>query len=489
MVYLFRKGILLNLAFNLLVANRNNKFQIFIESKQLIVYWFSQVIVAHLFIHSFIIKHPMNFLISRNFYKNISASFLIIAAMQNKVFAEELSYFDQPREDLLFIQELKDTSTEAAEKPREASDLFKLQPKISNKLIADINFDDNYASTSKQNEYHQLQTNIRFVSKLDLNKNFFIRSFIRLSESSQAAETARRNASLNGSGDRSFENLGLTLEELVVGFKEDHFGIVAGKFNLNFGTVWQQSFGIWYADIAKQYRQREKLGMRANYNFGGDQNYGSHILTLSTFTNDRKNFDNALINKRDSVSKQSGTPGDTRSLFDSYCASLNSKWKLNKKDEITYHISYINLGVNERASPIIGAKISDQKGLANAISYKSIISDNFGFNVFAEYTEIKNLGGNSTINEKYLTTSATAEFYQQFNFTLARANQKNITVSNNGFESTLLEASVGYGFKESSFLKGLFLQAGFKRQRSGGFASALDQRNARGIMAIYSKEF
>ncbi len=416
------------------------------------------------------------------FYQQLPALFLILSAI-SEVRAEDLSSYNKPREDLIFLQELAD----GVEGREEAWELFKFNPKISNQVSADLNFDDNYRATSKQNEYKETQLVGRLTSKLNLNNNLFIRSFIKLSEASKVSEDTRRSASANGSGDRSFENLGLHLEELVAGYKKGRFGLVVGKFNLNFGTVWQQGFGIWYSGIGGQYRQKEKLGTRVNYNLGDSKKYGDYVFTLSTFTNDRKNFDGSLLTKRDSASKSSSRPGDTRSLFDSYCASMNIKFDFSKNSELTYHASYVNLAVNEKSSPAVSYKIADQKGVATAFDYKHKIVENFGINSFAEYVEIKNLGGNSAVGEKYLTVSVTGKIYEKFNLTLARANQKNRQSSTGGFDRTLLETSAGYSFGNSSLLRGLLLQVGYKQQRTN-YQASIDNRNSVGAMMVYSKE-
>jgi hypothetical protein len=367
----------------------------------------------------------------------------------------------------------------------------KFKPNFTHKLVTDLNFNDGYQATDRAEEFNDTEARIRFYSALNLSKNISLNSFFELEQSNRAAATARRHNLPNGGGDRSFEDEGIHAEELTLDYDSKNFALVAGKFNPDYGLAWRWDRGIWYHDIAENYRLREKLGLDGIYRLGSAKKTGQYEFGLSAFTNDRKNLDNTVFSKRDSDHKSDAKPGDTRSL-QSYVASLDVNFdfgeKFGDKEKLSYHFASSNLAVNERASSVSPTKIDDQKGFVAGMNYQYPLVENLTLDALLEYENTRNLDGNSDVTENYLTASAIAKIYHHWNVSLAYAERKNMHADQFGFDQNLAEISAGYEFKKNKFFDKFLVQIGYKNQRTN-YKTSLDTQNVAGLLARYYKYF
>lgn len=361
------------------------------------------------------------------------------------------------------------------------------QAKVVNNLVADVNASDNYQSTNRRDQYLDSNVVARLYSAFNINKNFSVNSFVKSERSSQASETARRNTLANGGGDRAFEDQGVFFEELNLVYNAKKYAVVLGKFDLDFGTAWRWGRGIWSGDIANGYMQREKLGINGFYRAGNRQKIGEYVWGIATFTNDRKNLDNATITGRDSAHKYDGLPGDTRSP-QSYNVSLDVNFDFSAREKLSYHFSYINLAVNGNASPVTINKIADQKGVALGMNYKYPVRENFDVDALIEYVSMKNSGGNSDITESYLSANMIGKIYEQWNVTLGYSALQNSRVVAYGFNQNLAEISLGYEFVKNAFFDKLLFQVGYKNQRND-YKTSLETQNVLGALMRYQKLF
>lgn len=361
-------------------------------------------------------------------------------------------------------------------------------PKFTNRLVFEVVSNDEYQSTNRQDEFLDTRAKSRLYSSYNFAKYFSVNSFLKTEPSRQISETSRRNSSPNGGGDRAFENEGIFVEELNLTFNSKKHAFVLGKFDLNFGSAWRWNRGIWTYNIAERYKQKEKLGINGIYRIGDSKKNGRYEFTYAAFTNDRKNLDNSAITGRDVDSKSDGVPGDTRSLK-SYTTSLDINFDFSEKEKLSYHFSYINLAVNSRASDVTPSyKIARQKCYTAGLSYKYPVFENLLLDSLVEYASIKNLGGDSDIDENYLTANAIAKFYKNWNVTLGYAQVDNSEVQATGFQRNLSEISLGYEFKKNSFFDRLLFQVGYKNQRDD-FKTSLETRNVWGGFVRYQKNF
>ncbi len=355
-----------------------------------------------------------------------------------------------------------------------------LRPKITGRLIAESQLEDNYKTTSKRDEYKDLNGKIRFYSNFQFSKTLSINSYVittRL-DNSDAASTGK---------NRYFENVGTYFQELTLNSNHENYSLLAGKFNLNFGSAWRWDRGLWSYNIASNYRQTEKLGFGGVYRMGNAQKTGQYNFSFSTFTNDRKNLDNSVFVNRESDHKSDGRPGDTRSLS-SYNLGLNINFDFGKQEKLSYNFSYLNLAVNKRATPVETSKVDDQKGFAAGMNYKYPWKENIAFDLLLEYVEMKNVDGNSDIGEKYMTGNLITRFYKNWNVLIGNSNRKQTNLERNGISQNLTEISFGYDFDKTKFFDRLTLQTGLKRGYTNDEIIPQTQ-NSLGVLVRYYKFF
>lgn len=368
----------------------------------------------------------------------------------------------------------------------EPSDKF-FAPKFRGQVVGDLNFDNNYQATNRQNEYKDGFAEGRLAGKMELNRNFSFGGILRLKRVKTESEAARRANLPDGGGNRYFDNEALYLQEFTVNYDKKNLALVAGKFTPNFGTAWRWGRGILANDLAKNYKEVEKLGVGGVYKIGDLKKTGLYNFGFSAFTNDRKNFDNSVITNRDSDNKSDAKVGDTRSLK-SYVASMDVLFDFAEKEKLSYHFAYIDLAVNSRTSLVTPTKIDDQKGYVAAINYRYPVSENFLLDTLLEYVRMRNVGGNSDVGEKYSTASFVGEFYKNWNVTLSTTNLVHQQMDYNGFDQNLAEISAGYLFNKTVFFDRLLVQVGYKNTRIN-YKTSVETNNSAEFLLRYIKEF
>lgn len=407
--------------------------------------------------------------------------FLLIASFPCEVFADD----EKDKESDLGAMRAIIEEAPPSEEP-----LFK--PKISNRLVAETSFDNNYQSTNRQDEFKEIQGKIRFYSKLNFTKNFSLNSLLKVERQDNVAQRQGRLANTNGGGDRSFENNGIFVEELNLNYDNKDYGILAGKFNLNFGTAWRWDRGLWLRQIADNYREREKIGVGGVLHVGDEKTTGKYNFGFAAFMNDTKNLDNSILVNRDSSHKNDGVAGDDRGSH-SYVASLDVNFNFGEKngaeEKLSYHFSYINLAINERFLQVSATKMEDQKGYVAGMNHKYPLMPHWVLDSLIEFAEVKNFGGNSDISDRYLTLNFISKIYRNFLFNLGYAQRQNIHQTQNGFDQNVSEISVGYEFDKNDYFDRLVLQTGYKNQRTNDKVSSANTQNSYGFLVRYYKNF
>jgi hypothetical protein len=373
-------------------------------------------------------------------------------------------------------------------------------PQPALKVIAQLRAENltssDYQDTNSADEYVNSGAKVNFFSNATLNKKWFLEVNFR------AEQVKQQSASIKDYGGE-----GAYLREARLGYNDRNIAIFAGKFRPFFGIAWrngrnnwmnytannQEQFdynntrGVWTDYIANNYAQAEKLGIGSVIKSGNAKTIGKYELGLSFFTNDRKNFDNSAINNRVSATKQDALPGDTRSLK-SYVASLDVSFDFAPDEKLFYRFAYIDLAVNSLASSVPSSKVADQKGFSAAINYQYPFSPDFSLNGLAEYVSMKNIGGNSDVNDDYFTSSLVGNIFQNWNVTTAYASRKNIYLGQNGFDQNMAEISAGYRFDKNTFFDSLLIQTAYRNLRTD-YHSSLDTKNTIGVLVRYIKNF
>jgi hypothetical protein len=357
------------------------------------------------------------------------------------------------------------------------------EPKFSARLVTDIDFDRHYNSTDGVEQYSDTRSISRLFSRVKLNDEFALNTNLEFSSFNSVSGERTGNAI----GDRAFEENGAGIEELALSYNHKNVTILAGKYIPNFGTSWRWGRGIWSKDIAQSYKQDGKLGFAGIYKAGDKQKTGEYNFGFAAFTNDRKNLDNSFSNKSSPDHKYDAKAGDTRSL-QSYVASVDIDFDFKEGEELSYHFAYMNLAVNERASKVAPTKIDNQKGFVASGKYRYPLHENFLLDGLLEYVDMRNVGGDSDITDKYFNFSLVGEIYHNWNVTLAESNRKNVEIDQNGFDQNLSEISFGYKLDKSRFFDQLLLQVGYRKLRTN-YKTSLNEQDSVGILARYIKLF
>ncbi len=369
-----------------------------------------------------------------------------------------------------------------------SSGIFK--PALDGGLVTDLNFDHNYNSTQSQNNYNSISARSIFASKLAISQNFSLQSVFRLDEVSKndsqfATNSAGGNVVASNGSNRYFADEALRAEEITANYSNKNFSVLAGKFVPNFGVNWKWGRGIWSQNLANNYRQTQKVGAGLSYKVGSRQKTGQYNFGFATFTNDRSSLNNSLLSQSAPYNK---TAGDASGLLQSYVGSMDILFDFGKEEKLSYHFSYINLGVNSNLNSGNINKTADQKGYSAAMNYRYPISENLVLDSLLEYVRMKNVGGDSDIGEQYYNASLVTEIHRNWNVTLANTTLVHSQLGYNGYDQSLSEISLGYNFGESAFFDKLLIQIGYKNFRTN-YKTSVDENNSVGALLRYIKSF
>lgn len=361
------------------------------------------------------------------------------------------------------------------------------KPIISGRFSTD--FFDNYIydSNNSKNEFNENYLRPKLEINLQLTDNFYIETQANMDETYPGSETAQRNAAPK-SDNKSFEDESLILKKLTLNFDYKNATFSAGKFPTKFGQSWNRTDTIWLFNEARtNYREDEKLGFSTFLKAGDEKKNGLYNLGLAVFANDSKYLDGSLITKKEKDNKNAGIPGDDRNLK-SYITSMDINYDFDLEEKLSYHLSYINLAVNERQSPVFKEKIQDMKGYALNMNYQTPITKNILGEGFIEYVNLTNFQGNADRDANFLTANLSFYFFKNYGITLGHYRSKQTEIGTNGVDSEVRELNLSYKFDDQSILKGLSFMAGIKKDITDNKSSAIKD-NVAGLRVRYFIEF
>jgi hypothetical protein len=365
---------------------------------------------------------------------------------------------------------------------------------ISGKFTTQFFNNYNYDSTNNSDEFNENYLRSYLDLEANLGKNFHINSEFQIEEEYPASEKAQRSASIRGSDNRSFEDESLHIEQLNLSYEYKDATFVLGKFNANFGQSWNKQNNIWlFEEARRNYRQNEKIGVASFIEAGDLRKAGRYKLGFSTFMNDSKNLDGSTITKREGTNKNSGNEGDKRGLK-SYVVSMDIDYDFGQRvtgavnEKLSYHISYMDLAVNDRQSSIAKEKIQNVNSYALNMDYLYPIHKNIAIRGFVEYANASNVSGNIDKDEDFLTTIVDLRLFKNYNILLGSYLQRDQEVGTNGVDRYVRELSLGYKFDKDSTLKNFNIMAGIKREKTD-YKTSKNVKNNAGFMLAYSIVF
>ncbi len=359
---------------------------------------------------------------------------------------------------------------------------------ISGKFKTEFFDNYNYDSSNPQNEYNENYLRSKLDLNVKFNNKFYLKSSFLLRESNPDSEELERSESPKGGGNKSFEDEILYIKALNLNYDYKNATFTAGKFTTRFGQSFKRQDNLYLFEKSRdQYRQDKKLGFSSYVKAGNEADTGHYVVGLAVFTNDSKNLDGSTITKRDGTNKNDGNPGDKRGLK-SYIASMDINYDFGNEEKLSYHLSYINLSVNDKQSPVTKSKTEDTKAYALNMDYQYPLHKNIIAQGFIEYANFNNHEGNIDKDVDFLTTILTFYFFKNYNITIGRYQEEQTQINTNGIDNNVRELSLGYKFSDQSILKGLQIMGGIKREKTD-YKTSKVRDNVAGVLVRYIKTF
>ena len=356
--------------------------------------------------------------------------------------------------------------------------------KLSQKIVSDFSQTRNFGNY--RNNFHDTAGVVRYYPSFNFNKNVEVSGIFRLARFDNENDIAKRQRDPRNAGSRTFENMGIGVSELNLKLKKNNNSLILGKYTANFGMAWRWNKGIFIHNLPSNYNLNEKIGVAYVTKYGDVKKTGIYNLTISAFTNDRKNFDNSLFHRRMSESKSQAIAGDTRSLS-SFAIATDINFNFSDKEKLSYHLAYSSLAVNKRATSVEPNKIARQNGAVFGINYEFPVNNNLNIESIIEYASIKNINGNSDLASRYLTTNVVLK-YKQYSLLLGNSTNRNAQNSSRASSHKISEVNLGYKFAKNKFFDKLTAQIGYY-QTIDDLIISKQKNRALALLVRYYKDF
>ena len=109
-----------------------------------------------------------------------------------------------------------------------------------------------------------------------------------------------------------FEDHGLYIEQIFARWDAGPAALRAGKFNVRFGSAFDEAPGLYGADFAEDYQLTERLGVDVSVPIATDA--GDHELFAALFTADRTPLSGSVFTERGRLRAEDGGPSNTGTL-------------------------------------------------------------------------------------------------------------------------------------------------------------------------------
>ena len=247
-----------------------------------------------------------------------------------------------------------------------------------------------------------------------------------------------------------FKNEAIILEGLNLKFSNDEAELIIGKYNPNFALLWSKKLNssIWGTDYAEEYQLVGKLGAKINAKINLED-YGNHIITVSSFFNDETGLEDTIITKSERGNGNIGQAGNSRGLS-SYSLNIFGN-NFYDYEGLFYNLSYQNVSPGNSSQ-----KKDDQNGYSLTFGIDKYMLYNLKILPVIEYVKINNFNsvnyrfgpdfGDSQLpgNYEYLNMLLTLG-YQSWAINLNRLT-KDISTEIEKYKSNQNEISIAYKF-------------------------------------------
>jgi len=333
----------------------------------------------------------------------------------------------------------------------------KTYPSISGEIPIEIENDWAFKSDDRANQSNDLYTTIEPAVTVQLSPSWSIFGHAVLEPVGSAGKFE----------NRTFEDIGLYVEDLFVEFNKKAFNVKAGKLNVGFGVAWDKTPGLYGTDFAEDgYETSERIGVIGGWTV--DTNAaGTHTISAGSFFQDTTFLSQSAFKGRGDTRKRDGGVSNTGD-FSSFIVALNGE-KILGLGNFGYHISYMHQA-NGAGNP------SDETSFAIAGFTRFDVGKGVTFSPIVEFVRQENPGGVQNQDRTFLTVASQFE-WQGYN--VAAAWTKRHTFKAADDRDFQFQLSAGY-----SFDFGLSVDLGWKIADEGNV-----ETQTFGILAAYLFKF
>lgn len=245
--------------------------------------------------------------------------------------------------------------------------------------------------------------------------------------------------------DRVFDDHGLYVETLSLGYETDRFLVYGGKINPPFGIAWDIAPGVFGTDFAGDYELTERIGLGGGVRFATEK-VGEHTLSASTFFLDTTFLSESAFTDRGRTRRADGGVSNTEDLS-SFTVALDGGG-IAALPDVGYHIA-----LSRQEAGI--ADPHDEFGIAIALYGSFEVSDETVIEPIIEHVrQDHDEGGEHDVT--YLTIGS-AVLHGPWNVAVSWSRRDTEIDGADNVEDTLFQISAGYAFDF-----GLSLDVGYK---------------------------
>lgn len=240
--------------------------------------------------------------------------------------------------------------------------------------------------------------------------------------------------------DTYFDNEGLYVQELTARYDTDTYGFYAGKFNPNFGFMFEQGPSIYGNDFAEDYEVTERLGVGGYYVFGDEKSgRGVHTLSANLFRADTTFLSRSTITTRGQLHHSDGGISNTSAPV-SLSLALDSEG-ICGVDGLNTHLSYRHQKAGDKDTGL-----DNENGYAAGFTYDRPLTERVGSQFQLEWAGIRNVDGSSDDTD-YVSSSLTFTLDQAWKFTGAYSQRTTDPDAGSSVRDHLYELTAGYDFE------------------------------------------
>lgn len=331
-------------------------------------------------------------------------------------------------------------------------------PSVSGEIAFELQNDWNYKSDDRSNLNNNLSPTIEPSATFQISPRWSVFAHAVMEPVGDAAKFE----------NRAFEDIGLYMEDLYLGFSADRFGAKAGKLNPGFGVAWDRAAGLYGTDLAEDYEISERIGFVGDWKVGMGR-YGTHTVSGATFFADTTFLSESALRGRGDTREADGGVSNTES-FKSFVVALNGE-EIPMLGNLGYHLSYMRQAQG-------AGNTADEHSVAAAVFTSFALGGGVTFDPLMEIVHQSNQGGTAGSDRSYLTLSGQVG-WTGWNLAASWTERETDNPAAADNTDSHFQISAGYAFDF-----GLSIDIGWKVSEDGG-----TETRTLGALAAYTIEF